>query len=187
MSIKTLTAIAATVISLGTLVAVGFGSYVSAANYGNKVETQLQGIVENNQNIYAQGTQRVLEIAQVPAMYKDDLKELVKADIEGRYGQGGSKATMQWIKERNLNLPETMYTKIQQEVAGFRMDFQNNQTKLVDVKASYKTQLGSVWSGMWLSFAGYPKIDLDKYKPIITARTEQVFQAGKEEAPLKLR
>lgn len=170
-----------------SVVAVAAGSYISARNYGNAVEAQLDSILKNNQNIYANGTQKVLEVVQVPTMYKDDLKELVTADIQGRYGADGSKATMQWIKERNLTLDVSMYTTIQQVVQGFRDDFAQNQKVMIDVKRSYATQLGTFWRGFWLNLAGYPKLDLKQFDPIITQRTEDVYKKGKEDGPLKLR
>jgi Tfp pilus assembly protein PilE len=42
--------------------------YVSAYNLGNRTENQLNAMLENNENIYANGTQKVIEIAQVPSM-----------------------------------------------------------------------------------------------------------------------
>ena len=169
------------------VVVVVFMSYVSANNYGNRIEQQLKAAKTNNQNVYANGTQKVLEIAQVPGVYKDDLKELITADIQGRYGKDGSKATMQFLKEHEVKLDAAMYTKIQQTVEGFRNDFQNNQSRMIDIKRSYETGLGNFWQGMWLRMAGYPKLNLDDYNPVITSKTEEVFKRGKEEGPLKLR
>lgn len=180
-------ALIAVVVFLVAVAGICFVSYLSAYNYGNKMDNTLIAIKDNNKNIYAQGTQKVLEIAQVPAMYKDDLKELVKADIEGRYGKDGSKATMQFFKERNLDLPKDLYTKIQQVNEGFRNEFQNNQTRMIDVKRSYMIGQGSFWQGMWLRIAGFPKINMADFNPITTDNTEAVFKAGKEAGPLKLR
>lgn len=174
------------------LVLLSFGgacvySYITAYNYGNKIEQQLISVQDNNRNIYAQGTQKVLEIAQVPGMYTEDFSKLIRQDIEGRYGPDGSKASIQFLKEHDIKLDTPMYVKIQQTVEAFRDDFKNNQTRLIDVKRVYQTALGSFWQGLWLRIAGYPKIDLSKYVPVTTDNTEKVFKDGKESAPLKLR
>jgi hypothetical protein len=166
---------------------IAFASYISAYNYGNRMDNQLIAIKDNNRNVYAQGTQKVLEIAQVPAIYTDDLKKLIEADISGRYGKDGSKATMQWFKERNLTLDPSLYTKIQQTVESFRNEFQQNQTRMIDVKRSYMVGQGSFWQGFWLRMAGYPKVNMADFMPVTTDKTEEVFKAGKESAPLKLR
>jgi hypothetical protein len=167
--------------------AVLIGSFISAYNYGNTMEKQLVALRDNNKNIYAQYTQKVMEAAQVPAMYRDDVTKVVTAALEGRYGPEGSKATFQWLQEQNPTLDASVYVKIQQLIEAGRNEFQNGQTRLIDVRRSYETSLGYFWQGIWLRLAGYPKVNLAEFKPVTTDRTEKVFEAGKEDGPLKLR
>ena len=172
---------------IATVALVAFGSYVSANNYGVQIEAQLKAERDNNKNLLAQGQQKVLEIAQVPEMYAADLKKIVEAAIQGRYGQNGSQATMQWLQEQNPNLDSALYAKIQQVIEAYRDEFKNGQTKMIDVKRSYETNLGYFWKGMWMRIAGFPKLNLDEFKPITTDRVEETYEKGKESAPLKLR
>lgn len=183
-AVMALIAIVALIVAIA---GIAFASYTSAYNYGNEMDNKLEAIRENNKNIYAQGTQKVLEIAQVPTMYKDDYAQLVKADIEGRYGKDGSRAQVQWLKEHDIHLDVSMYKKIQQTIEEFRNKFEVNQTNMIDVVRSYKTAQGSLWQGFWLRMAGFPKIDLSQFKPITTDATETVYKNGKESGPLKLR
>lgn len=163
------------------------GSYISWANYGNSTEKLIKARYENNQNILAQYGQKVAEVAQVPEMAKNDLKELTTAAISGRYGSDGSKAVFQMIKEQNPTIDGTLYRQIQQVIESGRNDFQTAQTHLIDVRRQYETSLGYVWSGFWLKMAGYPHLNLDtEFKPITTERASQVFSTGIE-APIKLR
>jgi uncharacterized protein (UPF0333 family) len=155
-------------------------SYISAANYGNRMENQLLTKVENNQNIYANGTQKIIEIAQVPAMYVDDLTKVTQAAIGGRYGADGSKAVFQMLKEQNPQLDSSMYKKIQQVIESFRDEFQNNQTSMLDIRNTYKTALGTVWQGMWLKFAGYPKTDLSKFDIVTTDKAADAFKTHRD-------
>jgi hypothetical protein len=179
--------IGSAVLFIGIVIAVIVSSYWSAYNYGNRMDNQLIAIQDNNKNIYAQGTQRVMEIVQVPKMYADDLGQLIEKDIQGRYGKNGSQAMMQWITERQLTVDPSLYAKVQQTVEQFRLDFQNNQTRLIDVKRSYMTAQGSLWQGLWLRIAGFPKVNMADFSAITTDQTEAVFEAGKETGPLKLR
>lgn len=164
-----------------------FMAYVDASNYGVTMEKKLEAEYTNNQNILAQYSQKIGEAAQVPTMMKDDLKEVVMAAISGRYGAEGSKATFQWLKEQNPQLDGKIYLKLQQIIEAGRNEFQNAQSRMIDTRRSYETSLGYFWKGMWLRFAGYPKTDLNKYKPIITDKVEKIFKDGKEEGPIKLR
>lgn len=171
-------------IAVAAVIAVGaigvVGSYVSAANYGNATEASLDAKLENNENIYANGTQKVIEIAQVPSMYVDAVSKVTKEAIGGRYGADGSKAVFQMLREQNPQIDAAMFTKIQQVIEAFRNEFQNNQTALVDLKRSYKTELGSVWKGFWLRIAGYPKNDLKKYDIVTTDKARQTFETKRD-------
>lgn len=161
-------------------------SYVSAYNYGNKAEKEILAAWENNENILAQYSLKVQEMAQVPAMYKDDLKEVYTSAIQGRYGQDGSKAMMQWIQEKNPNFDSSMYTKLQQVMEAGRNKFETAQTAFIDKKRAYETNLGFLWKGMWMRIAGLPKIDLSKYKIITSNHAKKTFETGVDEG-IKLR
>lgn len=175
---------------LGIIVAlVGLvaASYISAYNTGNRMEQAIKATHENNKNVLSQYGQKVLEAAQVPEMMRDDLIAVVKAAVEGRYGEKGSQATFQWIQEQNPTVDPGLYQKVQQIIESGRTEFQNSQTRLIDQKRAYETALGSFWQGMWMGIAGYPKIDLEVYKIVTTGRAESAFESGREDAPLKLR
>lgn len=161
-------------------------SYITAANYGNRTERALEAKYADNENIYAQGTQAVIEIAQVPAMYTADLKSLVTADIQGRYGKDGSQATFQFLKERQLNLDPAMYRAIQQAMLAFRAKFENAQREILDQRRSYETAIGNVWEGFWLARAGYPKLDLKKFDIVTTDKARATFET-KRDSGIQLR
>ena len=185
--------------SVGAIIGLGFvglivavlviaaSSYIGANNYGARIEAQLNAEYSNNQNILAQGQQKVLEAAQVPTMYKNDFAEIVKADVQGRYGADGSKATMQWLKEHDIKIDSDLYKKIQQLIEGYRDEFKNSQTKMIDVRRQYEAEQGLFWRGMWLRIADFPKVDMTKFKPIVTDGVQDLYKKGKESGPMKLR
>jgi hypothetical protein len=165
---------------------IGFSSYVSAYNYGNTQENLLEAKQDANKNILAQYGQKLQEAAQVPAMYRDDLTKVLTADVQGRYGKDGSKATMQWFKEHEVHLDANLYEKIQQIVEAGRNDFEHGQKEQLDIRRAYKDQIGSFWRGMWLKFAGYPKEDLSKYDIVSTDRADTAFKNRREDGPIDL-
>jgi Tfp pilus assembly protein PilE len=165
---------------LALLIIVVVPSYISAVNWGNRTEQALLAKVENNENIYANGTQKIIEIAQVPAMYAADVSKITKEAITGRYGADGSKAVFQMLQEQNPQLDASMYKKIQQVIEAFRNEFQQNQTEMIDMKRNYLTALGSVWQGMWLRIAGYPKTDLSKFAIVTTDKAAETFRTHRD-------
>jgi uncharacterized protein (UPF0333 family) len=169
------------------LAGVAVVSYISASNNGNRMEKQIIAEYDNNKNILASYSQKIAEAAQVPDMMRDDLQKVVVGAIQARYGADGSKATMQWLQEQNPSLDPQIYRKLQQIIEAGRDEFKTSQTRLIDVKRNYETNLDFFWSGMWMRLAGYPKINLADYKVVTTDKVEAAFKSGREEAPIKLR
>jgi len=179
---------------IGMVFLVGIVSYISAANKGNRSEQSVAAAYDANQNILAQYGQKVQEAASVTTLQRDDMIAVFTGANESRYGKTGSAATFQWIKEQNPSLDQATYVQVQRIVEAGRNEFQSAQNRLVDVKRNYRTALGNFWEGMWLGFAGYPRINIgypigakDDYPVISTGRAQDAFKAGKEEGPIKLR
>lgn len=179
-------ALIVTAVIAGGIVGTGVVSYISAYNTANRLEQQIQATYEDNQNVLAQYSNRIGEAAQVPAMQRDDLKEVVTAALDARYGEEGSQAMFQWIQEQNPTIDSTVYVELQRIIVSGRQDFQTAQTRLIDQKRVYETALGSFWQGTWMGVAGYPRIDLDEFGIVTNARTEDAFSTGQEE-PIQLR
>lgn len=176
---KALIAVGVAILGIIGIVAV---SYVSAYNTGNKLENTIKATYEDNQNVLAQYSNRIAEAAQIPAMQRDDLTQVVTAALDARYGEEGSQAMFQFIQEQNPQIDSTVYTQLQRMIEAGRIDFANAQTRLIDQKRVYETALGSFWGGTWLRVAGYPKVDLDEYNIVVNARTVEAFETGQEEA-----
>ena len=173
-------------IVVGAIVGTCTVSYTSAYNTGNRLERVIVATDENNRNILAQYGNRIAEAAQIPAMQRDDMKDVITAALQGRYGNDGARAVFQSIQEQNPNIDSTVYVQLQRMIEAGRIEFADAQTKLVDQKRVYETALGSFWQGTWMNVAGYPKIDLAEYQIVSTERADEAFKTGIEE-PLKLR
>lgn len=182
--------------SAGAMVAIGvvaaivigfFLAYVSAYNTANRLEQTIKAEAKNNENILATYGQKVQEAAQVPGMMRDDIVAIAKAAIGGRYGENGSQAAVQMIREQNPQVDSSLYKNLQQIIEAGRDEFKTHQTRLIDAKRVYETELGSFFTGSMMHFAGYPKINLDDYKVVSTGRAQDAFRTGREDAPIQLR
>lgn len=176
------------IVTLGVafaFVAIIATSYISANNKGTDYEEVIVASYEDVQNVYSNMGAKLQEAAQVPAMQRDDLTQVITAALNARYGEDGSNAAFQWIQEQNPNIDSAVYTQIQRIIEAGRNDFQLSQTRLIDQKRAYSAQLRYFWSGMWLSAAGFPTIDLDEYSIVTTARSQETFRTGVD-TPLQL-
>lgn len=169
---------------LATVALVIVGSYITNANYGNRAERTLEATWEDNENILAQYSLKISEIAQVPAMYREDVKDIYSDVLAGRYGDNGSQAMFQFLKEQNPNIDASLYTNIQQAMEAGRNEFRVAQTRLVDQKRVYVTNLGYVWKGFWLEQAGYPTLNVgyaggtDDFEIITSEYAVEAFETG---------
>lgn len=168
---------------------IGVMKFLSAGNFGNRSEKGISAQVEVNKNTLAQYVQKIQEMAQVPEMYKNDLKELVTAAIGGRYGPDGSKATWMWIKEKNPELDPKLYLKLQEVIEAGRTEFKTNQDVLIDKCRQYQTSLDAyTLEAVMLHVASFPKIDMkDKCTIVTNDYTDNAFKAHKETGPIQLR
>lgn len=169
-------------ISIGAIVGVVMiagGSYMSAYNLGNRSEKVIQAQYEQNQNSLSAYSNKVMEAVQIPNLAKDNLKEVIQSAMQGRYGDQGSKAVFQSIKEAYPGTVDpALYTKIQIIIDSGRTDFAEEQKKLIDKVRVYRTNLDSLWTGTWLGIAGYPKINLEDYKIIKSDYANDSFKSG---------
>ena len=157
----------------------GVSSYVGAYNYGNTSEKALQAALDHNKNVLSQYTTKIAEMAQVPAMQRNDLSKVIQAAFQGRYGDQGSQAVFQAIKENYPGqLDNKLYENLQSVMEAGRNDFQAAQDTLIDRKRQYETDLGSFPRGFFLHMAGYPKINLADIKVISNTHTEKAYDTG---------
>ena len=177
-------AMLALVILLGGSFALG---YIGFGNTANNFENQIKAQFDQNKNVYDNGWKKVREVAQVPDMYADKVKEVFVASIQGRYGDGGAKATFLALKEANPTIDASLYAKIQLVVEQFHDQFEQNQARLISIKQEYQNYLTATTSGRFYnSFGGYPKLDLSKYQIVTSDKTETDF-ANHKAGELNLR
>ena len=160
----------------------GFSIVSSAYTKATKSEVNIKYSFKDLENVKSNYTLKIKEMAQVPDMYADKLKEVVTAAISGRYGANGSKAVFQMITEQNPTVDPAMFNRLQQVMEAGRNDFSVAQTKHIDQLRSYETLLtANMVEAFLYRLIGFPKLDLSKYQVIVSSDTKRQFDTGVDE------
>jgi len=171
---------------VGFVVLIGGGlviGYVSFSNDANGLEVDITSQYTQMKNVYDNGWKEVMETAQVPESYRDDMIKVWQTALSGRYGANGSQATMQFIKEANPNMNSKLYERVQDKIESFHATFSASQTKLISEKQTYNRMLNATTSGRLYNFVGkYPHIHIgipsgstDDYAILTSDKTETDF------------
>jgi len=165
----------------GSFVVYGICLYNGAVRTENGLVAQYEQN-KNNRSTYAL---KITEMFQVPDKYKSDLKEIIDAQMQGRYGKDGSQAAFQWLKEHNISFDSSLYAKVQDQITIGRDKFENEQKKLIDRKRVYEDTLGTFPRNLFLGALGFPTDKIKDIKIIVSSDTQQMFDSGIDEG-LKL-
>ena len=172
------------IVSAICLLMLGVGCVASLPGYYNRFIAQEKGLTaqySQNQNNYDAMVKTVRETAQVSTIYAADFEKVFRAAIEGRYGENGSQAVLQFITEQNPQLDARLYIQIQQAIEAGRRSFQNEQKLLLDKKQQYEIALGQFPSNIIAGLFGFPKIDLSKIDIVTSVATADVFKTKQAE------
>jgi hypothetical protein len=170
------------VVFVGLIIAMVIG----INNQAVQQEAAIKAQWTQNQNNLSAYSNKIAEAAQIPAMYRDDFVKVVNASMQGRYGDKGSQAVFQWLKEQNLNFDASVYKKLQRMIESGRKDFENEQKKLIDLKRQYEVSLQTVPRGWILSMLGFPKVDLKSFNIVTSDYSNESFKTGVDKG-IKLR
>lgn len=175
------------------LASLGFG-YVSFSNDANRFEADIPAQYEQMKNVYDNGWKEVMETSQIPENYADDMKSVWQATLTGRYGDKGSQAMLQFIKESNPNIDASLYKQVQEKIEEFHSTFSTSQTRIISIKQSYNQYLTATTGGRFYNTIGhYPHIKVgipygstDDFAILTSDKTTQDFSTHRAN-PLQLR
>lgn len=141
---------------------------------------------QQNQNNYDNMWKSFLEASQVTTMYVEDLERVYKGAIEGRYGENGSQAVFQMLREHNPDIDSSLYKRLQEMIESGRNSFSENQKRLIDIKERYVTRLNVFPGHLIANFFNFPRINLDDYNIVTSDETREAFDSGSS-GPIQLR
>lgn len=173
------------IIGFATLGVVGFllivfiGGVFSFRAKAVNFEETIKAQYSQNQNNYDNMWKKFKEISQVTDKYAEDLKELYNNAMTGRYGEDGSQAMFQWLREQNPNLSPETYIILQSTIESGRNKFEADQKQLIAKKEQYNKLLRSNSALIYNVVLNFPRIDMEEFSIVTSEQTEEVFKEKK--------
>ena len=155
------------------------------ANIGNtknncvKSEKRIEAIHRNMENIHSNTFKKIAQKANVSKNYTNELKDLVKEYVQGR---GNNAKMFSFVKEAMPNLTPELHKDIMNTIEEGNNEFKVAQTEKIEAINQYETYLESgIIRPMVISMLGYPKINLEEYKTVISVNaTKKVFETKED-------
>jgi len=134
-------------------------------------------------NEFIQGVKGKGEIYEKAAEY---MIKAIESDNKSRYGENGAKAAMLFIQERNLDLSDDLAKDISEFIESKWSELSANSKDVRELVRAYKVYLGKYAifpfkRSTIAGWAGYPKIDLEKYgTPVVDKSTKKAQKTRTE-------
>ena len=136
--------------------------------YVADIEVQEKKIESNYDKMF----KTIAQEAQVTSNYFGEFKEIYKGIMGGRYGDGGSKAMWQWLKESDTKPSPELHLKLMNTIEASRASFDREQQKLAMLAGEDK-KLFTTKPAKWFT-SGEPR----EVTIISSTRAKEVMKTG---------
>ena len=153
---------------------------LSSYNYAVAQESAIQANRDSAKNVLGQYGPMLKEALGVTRLQAKDVANVITASNDSRYGEGGSKATVQWSQEQNPNLDQSNYGRIINLIEAGRRDFREAQNQQIDRVRSYRTGSQQFPRVIFLPMFGKPSPGFfEKYdKIIVSSQADEAYKTG---------
>lgn len=182
-------------IAIASIVILYTGCRISASNTANHLENQILSSWDRGKNELSTHTATISELAQLPAMQRDDLKDILEAAFIQSSNAINNQMILIWLQQNIPNLDKSVYSKIIAAIESGRLNYKQAQNELIAIKQVYRTELGSPIMGHFYKVTGYPTLrigwprgttSMDDFPVIVTADADSSYKMGVD-TPIKLR
>lgn len=153
------------------------GKCVNLYNTHVDLKTQIEAKQKDNEANFDLMWKKINQTVQVADKYKDGLKEVLAAYVDGR-AKGDSNLLMDWTKEAVPSFDSSIYKQINNIIVGSRDDFYKNQKILLDLSRQHNQMIQKFPNNIFCSWLNIKKIEI---KVVTSTATQQTFETGVED------
>ena len=164
------------------LAIIGVSTIWSSRNTAVALEERIEAQFASNKSNYDNMWKKFKELTQVTEIQAEQMKDVYKDLITGRYND--TKLLFKAVQENNPNLNTEVYAQLQREISAGRNTFDNNQKQIADIIREYNTYIKK--KIIMSVITGRQPKDINKY--IVTSeKTEKAFESGQDNETINLR
>lgn len=147
-----------------------FSSINSTYNTAVKHEQGVLAKYKDNEQRLGQFGNRVMEMMKVSDAHKQDVLEVIKGAMKGKYGDDGSTAQFLWSNDAMPPIDASLRKEVMREISGGRKNFEQNQTQLLDMCRVYKEMTKTLVGGTFVGMLGFPKeVNFDTHCEVVSS------------------
>ena len=161
---------------LGLFLLMGIGTFNSFVGQ----EAGIEASSKKMENALGAGYKKITSQGLAVDKYGTLFKDAIKAGMSGRYGKDGSQGAMQWIRESNPQLDAKIMQALQDAIEVTFNRFEAAQNEHIDRVRVYKFSLGKFPDNVVAGVFGFPKLDLARYKEVISSKEAKEAMTTKE-------
>lgn len=165
---------------VAVLAIVCVSSFISYGNSGVDMEEGIKAQYKSNQIVYSTFTQTATAQLGVQREYAKQVQDVITNAMNGRYKD--SKALALAVSESYpASLDPKMSSRIMDTIEAGYNNFANEQRMMASRVQVYDSNLRYFWSRTWLKANGYPTLNTDDYRPVLSASTQKAFETKTDE------
>jgi len=145
---------------------------ISYQNAYERIDQDIEAQYKKIESNYEKMSRVILQQAGIVNKYSNDFKEIYKGMMTGRYGEKGSQAMWQWIKEQNPQIDSAIYQKLMTTVEAQRQEFDRMQKKVSDMVAESNKMLRTAPSKWFVDGV------IKEAKVVSSSKTKVIMDTG---------
>lgn len=160
------------------LIAVIFmGIIVMTYNSLQQQKNHIEMLYDQNQTELSTYSLTIMEKFQINDKYKNDVIEVVRETMNGRYGNDINTPLFKFIKEQNIELDSKMYLDLMNTIAAGRKEFAIVQNSRSNMCRQYKNKLMAFPSNIVASLFSFTYDQIsDKCQIVSDDKTSEIFK-----------
>lgn len=161
------------------------GAMILTYNSLQQQKNHIDMLYDTNQTELSTYTLTIMEKFKINDKYKNDVVEVVRETMNGRYGNETNSPLLKFIKEQNIPFDSKMYLDLMNTISAGRKEFAIKQNERTNSCRQYRNKLMQFPSNIIASMFNFTYDEVQEKCTIVSdERTNEIFNS-KTQSPIQ--